>query len=166
MFGFELKLPEWIGRLLSPRFLFALWVLVGVLLFLPRLTNRTGLSGFVAQQHDRLMIAFIGLGIFLLTYPVVAVGKKIHDYALDRRIHRHAKKHLAELPADQKHILRKFAPSGNSHALHPADGAVNVLEDYGILYRSAQMGFLHTGFAFTIAPWALKYLRKHPNLLQ
>jgi len=166
MSGFELKLPEWVGKLLSPRFLFAIWALVGILLFWPALARRAALSGFVAKNHDWLMIAFIGLGIFLLTYPLYAGGRKIYHYIFNKRADWRAKKHLRELPADQKQILRMFAPSGNSHALHPADGAVNILEAYGILYRVATVGTLYTGFAYAIAPWALRYLTKHPELLE
>jgi len=163
--GFEFKIPEWVGKLLSGRFLFAIWALIGVLLFWPRLTNRAGLSSFVAQHHDWLMLAFIGLGILLLTYPAVTLAQKIYHYFLNTRADCRAKKHLSELPPDQKHILRMFAPSGNTHALHTTDGAVNVLVAYGILYPAASLGTLQTGLAFAIAPWALKYLRKHPQLL-
>jgi hypothetical protein len=163
--GFEFKIPEWIGKLLSTRFFFALWALIAVLLFWPGLVNRTGLSGFIAQYHDWLMIAFIGLGIFLLTYPVVTLGQTIYRYVFNKRAHWRARKYLRELPPDQKHILRKFVPSGNTNALHPANGAANILEAYGILYRVSSIGTLVTGFAFAIEPWALKYLRKYPRLL-
>ncbi len=44
--------------------------------------------------------------------------------------------------------------------------AVNILEAYGILYRVATVGTLYTGFAYAIAPWALRYLSKHPELLE
>jgi hypothetical protein len=164
--GFEFKIPEWIGKLLSDRFLFAIWALIGVLLLWPPLTNRAGLSSFVAQHHDWLMLAFIGLSILLLTGAAVTVGKKIYHYTLNARAECRAKKHLRELPPDQKHILRMFAPSGNTHALHTTDGAVNVLVAYGIIYPAASLGTLQTGIACAVAPWALKYLRKHPRLLE
>ncbi|MBI3319988.1 MAG: superinfection exclusion B family protein [Candidatus Omnitrophica bacterium] len=45
------------------------------------------------------------------------------------------------------------------------DGVIQGLVAVDVLYRSAQVGHLLSGFAYNIQPWAWEYLNRHPDLL-
>jgi len=165
--SFEFSLPEWIGKFLSPRFLFAVWALTGLLLFGGRFTDFVGLSTFVGHHHDWLMIVFLFTGVLLLTYVASSFSRGILRVSAQVVHVWRARRHLDRMPPDEKAILRSFLDSeGSAQCIHPSSGAVNVLEARGVLYRASPVGSIVSGYEYAIQPWALEYLGRNPGLLE
>jgi hypothetical protein len=87
-------------------------------------------------------------------------------YLNDCRIKRLGKKHLRRLTDDEKSVCKHFVhTNGRAYRTSPAQGEVATLVQKNILFRP---GAQYTGglYDFQIQPWALDYLRKHPELLE
>jgi hypothetical protein len=78
---------------------------------------------------------------------------------------RRAKKYLHHLNAlEKKHCKHFVDHDGIPIADNPANGGLASLVANGIIWK-AEQGW-NWMFHFNIYPWALKYLKEHPELLE
>lgn len=153
---------------LAPRYLLAVALFSGLLLFLPEGTlERMRLLQFAEDHSHWLGVAFLlsaivwGIDIFIRTCSLV-VGFHGRHQARVLTIQR-----LHALTEDEKQILRYYIAQGTrSNKLRIDNGVVNGLVAAGIIYRASDMGSMLQGFAHNITDIAWNYLHKHPRLLE
>jgi hypothetical protein len=153
---------------LAPRYLVAIALGAGLVVFLPAKTQHTlGLDGIVQSYRAWFGVALV-LSVSLLCVWIVLVpinalrrarrNKKQRDY-----LH----KRLRTLTEGEKQILRYyFAKGTRSNRLKIDDGTVNGLVMSGIIYRAANHGNLISGFDHNITDEALEFIAANPVLLQ
>ena len=147
---------------------FGLFVMTGVLLFLPRQLGiyewahpYRGIEIAVFSFSGAVLLANIGSGI------TQWITKGIHNWGERSR----GKKHLHRLNPEEKKFCKHFVETNGSPLPHnPANGAISSLLANGILWQPEQgLGQEQQGrdslFEFNIQRWALEYLKKHRELL-
>ena len=168
MFDFS-KYLDWLK--LSPRYLIAIALTTGLLLFLPpQQLDQLGLTTFRDQHRSWLGGAFLLATILLLAHTVSAAVSFITKVHLPgRRLIRARRRCLHELTPQEKATLAGFLARNTRTCAFPiTDGVAAGLQQAGIIYRSTNIG--HPGslfaFDFNIQPWAWRYLTAHPELLE
>ncbi len=153
---------NWLSKHISWRYLLGIFAAAGTLLFF---CDRLGVCGWVNPLRGWLLAAFIFSGVVLLTYPCSGIYKYIAAYARDTRVMQVGKKHLRMLTAGEKPLCRHFVDNDGDQMRHNAlDGNIASLVRKGILIPG---GVWPNGMCnYTMQPWALEYLKKHPELLQ
>jgi len=95
-------------------------------------------------------------------FPVETGCKRLYSQRELREQKEGIRRHLLNLPTDQKAVLMRYAESGKS-SLHfnLYDGAVRDLANRGILYRSSEAGHggLYT-FPYTLTPIACEFMTR------
>lgn len=152
---------------LAPRYLLAVAIVAGTLLFSPvEWLEKIGLQAIAMEYRQ-----WLGLS-FLVSATLWAVGIALSAWnALTRKFFRrsvrqHVMRRLASLTEDEKQILRYYlAKNTRANMLKVDDGVVQGLVADRIIYRSASMGHLLEGFAHNITDFAWDYLHANPELL-
>lgn len=152
---------------LSPRYLSAVVLASGALLFAPRASlDALGVSAFAASNRQWLGLALLASSAICC----VAAGVSTWNAVLSSRRHRAARKRLLKrlesLTEDEKQILRYYYAEGTrANTLRVDDGVVQGLVEVGIIYRSASMGSVLGGFAHNISDLAWEYIQSNPMAL-
>ncbi|QDI05423.1 hypothetical protein E4A48_18645 [Xanthomonas cerealis pv. cerealis] len=153
---------------LAPRYLIAVAIVSGALLFLPDTwLQRIGLDKFVTANRQWLGLTFL---VSAVLWCVSAIST-CWDWAAGQFFQRSVRKHIAQklcsLTEDEKQILRYyFAKETRANMLKVDDGVVQGLVANRIIYRSASMGSLLEGFAHNITDAAWDYIHANPHILQ
>ena len=159
------KLLDWIK--LSPRYLFVLALVFGLLLFGPDvLLNQLGVVHFV----DKFRM-YIGLGFLLFSaLYLVAIIHFIYTCAKDKIAERGRikirKERLQNLTDEEKRILGYYITKQvRTQSLAINNGTVNDLNKIGCLYLASRFSHGLEYFPFNITTWAWDYLNKNPHLV-
>jgi len=153
---------------LAPRYLAALALIAGVLIFLPvSWLEVLGLKAFSIEHRSWLgLVLLVSLGICAVSAAIrviEAVGGAFHR----RGVRRFVAEKLNRLTEGEKQILRfYFAKGTRSNTLRVDDGEVRELVACRILYRASEIGNLLEGFAHNISDFAWDYIHAHPEVLQ
>lgn len=158
------KIVDWIK--LPPKYLFAIAVISGFLLFTSTGVLATlGLASIVAQYRALIGVLFLIATVLFLVHPLAKLYELIGTRAMTTMLVREHQKALAELTESEKEILRRYIYNKTqSQYLSPLDGVTAGLEAKVIIYRATNIGRVHE-FPYNIQPWAWKYLNKNPELL-
>lgn len=152
---------------LAPRYLFAIAVVSGFLLFgSSKLLQQLGVGQLAENNRAVLgivLLSAIALLIAVLGSDVVALLRRRWR---ERRFYRNMLQRLRVLTEDEKQILRFYvAKQTRSNVLRPDDGVVQGLVTVGIIYRAASIGSVIEGMAYNISEFAWNYLNINQHLL-
>jgi|SRR5579864_1002415 len=143
-------------------------VLSALALFLPRHWLQTiGLAGIIEQYRPYILIVFICSVVYFLTRPFFGGDAWYRGWLCERR----TKRRLAVLASDEKLLLRNFVRNNVSTfpSLMVLPGA-SSLEAEGILLPTRtepNWASANGTLWYTIHDvWILRYLKKHPELLE
>ncbi len=152
---------------LAPRYLVALGVVAGALLFLNRSTlEQLSVANIADANREVLGLTLVvttSLFVTSLCGDLIGVGVRL---IRSRRNLKKIEHRLNNLTEDEKQILRYYlAENTRANTLRVEDGVVQGLKSSGVIYMSASMGNLVEGFAHNISNHAWDYIHKHPELL-
>lgn len=153
---------------LAPRYLIAVAVMAGALLFLPSTwLDRFGLDGFATANRQWLGLTFLASATLWAVAVVVAFWKWIQRKLVQRRVRQHVIRKLNSLTEGEKQILRYYyVEHTRTNMLRLDDGVAQGLVADRIIYRSASMGSFLGGFAHNITDLAWEYIHANPHVLQ
>jgi len=154
-----LKLPQ--------RVLWALLVIAGFVLWGPKwFASGLGLEQFIETYRMYLGVVFLLFLAATLPTPIHWAASKAGEVVQERR-HKEAREaRLRDLSKGEKAVLRYYITNDTrTQTLNYADGITSALEEAEIIYRASNMSKSYTNFAYNIQPWALDYLRKHPEVI-
>ena len=160
------SLLDWIK--LPPRYLFALLLVTGILVFSPRaFLEALGLYGIVDSYRAWIGFAFLIFFAVLIAHFVSWLGKIARSWVVEYYSIRHGRKRLHDLTDDEKKLLAEYLGyNTRSRFLDFQSGVVNGLVKENVLWRAASSGNLLRGIAYNIQPWAWEYLKQHPELFE
>ena len=152
---------------LAPSVAWSFVVLIGMMLWGPDwFRSGLGLEAFITEYRNYLGMFFLLSLIGGLTPIWRVVGKKVCEIQF---VH-FGKKRLKDLTPDEKAILNGFiAQNTKTQKLNTSDGVAMGLAKESIIYQSTRTGHPTPGgavFGYNIQPWAWKFLRKNPHLLE
>jgi len=130
-----------------------------------RYADRFGTYDPAHSLRAVLIAGFIFSLAVLTTYPCSGAYPWISAHATDWRMIRIGKKHLRRMSNDEIQHCRWFVNT-NGDSLHHSEtnGALGSLLEKNILFTPGEPW--GNGMRdFRIRPWALKYLKEHPELL-
>ncbi len=152
----------------SPRYLFAISLISGVLLFSPKyIINSLGIQLFISKYRVWIGIAFlISFGFWITDISVILLKKRKLKSKVKFKISEREVR-LKNLTYEEKIILSFYIDyQTRTQRLPYSNGVVNELIYYKILYRSSNIINMDFKISYNIQPWAWDYLNKHPELLQ
>ncbi len=161
------KMADWIK--LAPRYVFALCLATGLLLFgKPSWLLTLGLHSFVDKQRAWIGIIFIVGASLLLAHAGVTLINRIWKWWNRKQRIKHGQKRLQCLTSEETEILIGYLGKGTrSQYLSMASGVVSGLVSEGIIYRSVNLSCTDgISFAYNIQPWAWDYLMENPELIK
>lgn len=153
---------------LAPRYLIALGVMAGALLFSSEeFLKLIGVFEF-AQSYRSMLGLTLVVTVSLFAVSVAGGGISIvKRWWRKRGFYRRVSDRLNCLTEDEKQILRFYiAEQTRANVLRYDDGVVHGLISDGIIYRSSPLGNMLEGFAHNISDFAWDYLNVHPHLLE
>lgn len=153
---------------LAPRYLVAVVVIAGALLFFPNTwLERVGVAGFAKANRQWLGLAFLVSAVLWGIAVVMGCWVWARRRLTQRSVRRHVVWKLNSLTEDEKQILRYYL-FNNTHAnsLRIDDGVVQGLVTDHIIYRSSTMGYALDGFAHNITDYVWDYIHANPQVLQ
>lgn len=159
------KVAEWLGK--SWQWVTAVFLVTLLFLVLPEsLLSRLGGCDLVHNYRSVLLTTCFVTGAFLLTHPLSGIHRWAAAYLKDTRAMQVGKKHLRKLNPDEKALCRAIVES-NGRRLHHnlANGAIQSLLLKESLIKPIQ-GWPSGLYDFNVQPWALEYLKEHPELLK
>ncbi len=133
-----------------------------VLLWAPLLTGGLGLQTLVDAHRPWVGGALLVSGAF----SAVHLLRACHTAMKGRRAMKIQEKRLRSLGIDEQEALLEFVLGGQKTVrMSMAHGVAGSLEAQGIVFRSSNLGDLHSGFAYSMQPWAWEYLFENPECL-
>jgi hypothetical protein len=152
---------------LAPRYLIAVVLFAGIMLFSPdRVLQRLGVLRFAQDNRSWLGIAFLGATSLFVVSCIIDLINWLKRSRRERARTKHIVKRLNNLTEDEKQILRFYlANNTRANRLRYDDGVVRGLEADGIIHRSSSLGNLVEGFPYNISDVAWNYLHLNPDLL-
>jgi len=153
---------------LAPRYLAALAVACGVLLFAgDEALDLLGLREFTENNRHWIGLAFLASAAIALVDGAKEVVGWVTNRFTSAKLAKIRLKRLNSLTEEEKQILRYYiAKQTRTNSLRIQDGVVQGLVTAGIIYQSGSLGDLHSGFSHNISEFAWKYLNEHPTLLE
>jgi ABC-type multidrug transport system fused ATPase/permease subunit len=153
---------------LAPRYLIAVALIAGVLLFFPNAwLVRIGVDNFAAANRQWLGLAFLVSAVLWCISLITTVWSWVAGKVFQRRVSQHIARKLDSLTEGEKQILRYyFAKDTRANTLRIDDGVVQGLVQNRIIFRSASMGSILDGFAHNISDAAWDYILANPEVLQ
>jgi len=152
---------------LAPRYLVAIALGAGLLVFLPeRIQHTLGLDGVVQSYRGwfgvALIVSLSTLAVWMVLVPINAWRER----RLKAKLRERMLSRLHNLTEGEKQILRYyFAKDSRSNRLKIDDGTVNGLVMAGVIYRAASQGSLLSGFDHNISDEAWECIMDNPELL-
>jgi hypothetical protein len=159
------KLVDWLK--LPTKAFVGLALASGILIFSSaQLLTHLGLVNFVSTYRPYLGAVFIFGISFTLVYCLSSVFTVIQPWVTQTyNIHKY-KKRMYDLTPEEKKILSSYISRQTlSQPLDIRSGVVSSLVSAGIIYRATSVGTF-TEFEFVIHPWARKFLKKYPHVLE
>lgn len=152
---------------LAPRYLIAITLITGALLFIPgRWLEHIGLQEFASNYRQWLGFGFLVSLILWLVSIATTIWEWIAGMRFRHSVNKRVIQKLSNLTEDEKQILRYYiAKNTRANMLKVDDGVVQGLVRDRIIYRSASMGNLIEGFAHNISNSAWDHLHANPQLL-
>lgn len=152
---------------LAPRYLVAVAIVTGVLLFFPASwLEKISLYGFANDYRQWLGFAFLISTTLWVVTIALSTWEAIAGKLLQRSVRQHVIRRLTSLTEDEKQILRYYlAKNTRANMLKVDDGVVQGLVVDRIIYRSTSMGNILEGFAHNITDFAWDHLHANPKLL-
>jgi len=152
----------------SPAFFAVSAIFSGSLMYLPEKTiAHLGLNQFIEENTVWIGAAFLFSIAYLVVSAVVFLGKYLKKSLAVRSRKKFSKleqkRYMANLTFEEVLYLVPFLIGRNSLYLKQEDGVRGGLEAKEILYRSATVGSMVSGFAYNIQPWALDYMKENPD---
>ena len=160
------KLIDWLK--LTPRYLFAISLGTGLLLFGPMsILERLGLFKFLAEYRAWLGTIFIAATTIWVSHGLAQVGNVGLAWLKEKNAIRICRSELKDLSPQERAILRQFI-NGNTKTvtLNISSGVHAALELRQVIYRASTVSANYTYFDYNIQPWAWDYLRSHPKVLE
>jgi len=160
------KLIDWLK--LTPRYLFAISLGTGLLLFGPMsVLERLGLFKFLAEYRAWLGTVFIAATTIWVSHGLAQVGNVGLAWLKEKNAIRIRRSELKDLSPQERAILRKFI-DGNTKtiALNIRSGVHAALELRQVIYRASTVSSYDTYFDYNIQPWAWDYLRGHQKVIE
>jgi hypothetical protein len=170
-------MPDVLGNLLkwlkpTPRYLVAMCLATGILLFLPPQYTPDGLrlqTKALNEQYGTWIVA-----AFLVSTALTLTAFTANAYAwLKPKITEHSglrrgRQRLRKLTPPEKSILALYvAQNTRTQYLTMTDGVAAGLEHQHIIYRATHLSqSAYLAFAYNLQPWAWDYLTAHPDLLE
>jgi hypothetical protein len=153
---------------LAPRYLIAVSVFCGVLLFINEQLSKTlGVFQFTQDYRQWIGIAFVASIVLVAIDWSIKIGTVVSNFVRRIKFKNDLVKRLHSLTEEEKQILRYYlAKQSKTNTLRTDDGVVNTLTAKGIIYRSASHGNLLEGFSHNIHELAWDYLKENPGVLE
>jgi hypothetical protein len=152
---------KWLLAHLSPRYLFALAVLSGFLLFAPKwVLAYFAAAGIASAYRGWISLLFAGCVLLLLTYLASAAwnfgGSALRKHRAKKRVERN----FETLGKDQIMILSRYVQSSQKCIDIPMadDAAAYDLIRRGILYRPTQRGSRAGSLSYCVSDEAAPFL--------
>lgn len=160
------KLLDWLK--LSPRYLFVLSMVLGILLFGPDiLLSKLGVEHFVNEFRMYIGIGFLLFSLLFLANSIQPVYTFFQNRASRRGQRKMQTDRLKNLTKEEKKILHYYIANQTRTQPLPYDnGLVNELAKFKIIYRAADLSQGYEIFAYNLQPWAWIYLNNNPHLLE
>ena len=154
-------------RKMAPLPLLAIALATAVLLFSPDALARTlGIAEFVDQYRWIIGLLFIGASCYLLAHLICWVGGRAVAAYDSRRKTKIRQSHLRELtPEEKSYLLPYIFDDCNTQYFGFDDGVAGGLAGKGVLYRASTLVELDR-IPYNILPWARRYLKEHPEILE
>ncbi|MFO0806983.1 MAG: super-infection exclusion protein B [Gemmataceae bacterium] len=149
-------LPTWL--------IVCLCVFLSLVLFLPNtVADIVGIADF---RHDYR--GWIGVCWLLAVTLTVAKGLLWTKSVIGDRLARRSRELLLhELTPDEKgYLVPYISGEVSSLDLDVADGVAGGLAGKGIIRAASSIGSLIHGVPYNLQPWARRYLKEHPELLE
>ncbi|WP_146583085.1 superinfection exclusion B family protein [Neorhodopirellula pilleata] len=152
---------------LAPRYLAAIGLFAGLLLFAPNgISDTLGIRNLTQNYRQWIGLAFLASITLLAVHWGVQIGGIVRNRSRLQKSKQRITKKLHSLTEDEKQILRfYYATQSKSNTLRIDDGVVNGLVSAGVIFPAARMGNMFEGFAHNISDVAWNYLHEHPELL-
>ncbi len=152
---------------LAPKYLVAISMVLGFLLFAPtEVMQWFGVADVAKDYRQWLGVGFLAITTLLVVSVVQGAYALVRNWIGKLRFKRKLRKRLARLTEDEKQILRFYiAKQSRSNTLRVTDGVVQALAGAGIIYRAATMGNMVEGFAYNINEIAWNVLNEDLALL-
>ena len=152
----------------SPAFFSVIVMCSATLLFGPRkLIDTLGLEPFIEEYRTLIGAAFLFSFAFIIVLLLSWLFKKIIRFFTSKSNYKKSEKLRAEymenLTREEVLYLLPFWGGLNTLVFPMDDGVRGGLDAKGIIYRASNTGSVLTGFAYNIQPWALEFLKKHPE---
>lgn len=159
------KLTEWLK--LSPRHIAAIAVACGVYVALrePQL-ERLGLDALDGRIRPWVGAGLILSSSLLLVHAIAYIRSQFSARLTARRRKQSREQRLHELSPEEQLILAVYF-HGNTKTvpLDISSGIVNGLAAAGVITLASSVSSSYLTFDFNIQPWALEYIRVHPDVL-
>ena len=152
---------------LAPRYLFAVAVVAGLLLFLPRhALELLGVDKLSDDYRKWFGLTFLASAVLCAIFAAIAVKIWIQRKLRQSKAENAIIERLNNLTEDEKQILRYYVQfRTRTNVLRIDDGVVQGLSRAGVIYVSAKVGSLLEGFAHNLTEIAWEYLQVHPEVL-
>jgi len=153
---------------LAPRYLIAVAIVSGSLLFLPdSCLQRIGLNTFAKANRQWLGLTLLASTVLWGVSAAATCWDWVTGKFFRRRVRNQIVRKLCSLTEDEKQILRYyFAKGTRANVLKVNDGVVHGLVANRIIYCSAPMGNILEGFAHNITDAAWDYIHANPGILR
>lgn len=143
---------------------FAIGFVLALILFSPdSWIDKFSLSEFRVNYRVWLGPAFL----FVLAILVSRAFTFISESVVGFQIKRERLNNLKTLTRDEKEYLRVFVENDTATISREiSDGIIDSLESKGIVYRTSSLSSYWKTFPYSLQPWARKYLKEQPKLLE
>ena len=155
-------------RKLAPVPLLAIALATGAILFVSEaVAERLGVLEFRVAYRGYIGTAFLIAWAYLLAHLIWWSRARILESMASRRARRVRRKYLHDLsPQERGYLLPYVEDKINTQNFAIEDGVIGGLARKGIVYRGSNVFHVLEGAPWNIQPWALEYLRRHPELLE
>lgn len=155
----------------SPIFFSVILISSSVLLFGPEsLLKSLGGQQIVEQNRTAIGAAFLFslafISVFCSSFVFKKIARKLKSNSNRIAIDKLRTEYMNELTAEEILYLLPFWAGINTLYFILEDGVRGGLEAKDIIYRASNTGSRIDGFAYNIQPWALKFLREHPEVYE
>lgn len=144
--------------------LLALAIVSALVLWMPSEHAATLGIDMLRENHRPYFGFCLLLLIAMLIARFLGWSAKQHQYHKQRKVNR---QYLQTLASDERGYLVPFVAEGESCLyIDATDGVAANLRRKGVLYITNRTFDVSVGIPYGIQPWALKYLKSNPKLLE
>lgn len=156
---------DWLTKRVPWEVMFGLCVATGALLFFGK---ALGIEESVRPYRFLVITFFIFSAAVLFAGVATLISGPICMHFRNWASRRHSRAHLHQLNPLEKQVCKQFVTTdGEPIGDNPANGHIASLVEGGIIWQvrteNVVGGWLRH---FNIHPWALRYLKEHPELLE